>query len=255
MSINSQHLPLGISTLFSVFQKEIDLLVQQPIIIAIDGHSSCGKSTLAVQLSTLTGYTHLDSGAMYRAVTQYFLANDIDYNNEEAVRDALGKITIEFQKSGDKGLTVLNGIVVEDEIRSMLVSEHVSPVAAISAVRSFLVGQQRTLGKNKGVIMDGRDIGTVVFPHAEVKLFITASIDIRTERRYNELVEKGIENITKAEVATNLSDRDRIDSNRADSPLKKADDSLLMDTSDMKHKDQLEYALKAIFSRHQQLRN
>jgi len=208
------------------------------IIIAIDGYSACGKSTLAKDLSKKLGYAYIDTGAMYRAVTLYFLQNKIDLKDAKAVNDALSKININFTNSKGQNRTILNGEDIEEEIRKMYVSQNVSPVAAISAVRRAMVAQQQQMGKAKGVILDGRDIGTVVFPNAELKLFLTASPAIRTQRRYDELAQKG--QITDFEVIkNNLLERDKIDSTRADSPLKQAVDAVVIDNTNLSIEEQL----------------
>lgn len=215
------------------------------IIIAIDGYSSCGKSTLARALAKNLEYTFIDSGAMYRAVSYYFAENGVDYTNPEQVEKALDKITIKFVQNPTKGLadTYLNGVNVETEIRGMQVAQMVSKVSAISAVRRFLVQQQQQMGLEKGLVMDGRDIGTVVFPDAELKIFVTARPEVRAQRRLLELEEKGT-SATHEEVLQNLTERDTIDTTRADSPLKQADDAILLDNSDITRDEQLAIALK-----------
>ncbi|MCL4118175.1 UNVERIFIED_CONTAM: hypothetical protein GTU68_003081 [Idotea baltica] len=202
------------------------------MVIALDGHSSSGKSTIAKQIAGLLGYIFVDSGAMYRAVTLYLLDNNIPIDNEELVSD-----------SGMR--TMLNDVDVEAEIRTMRVSDQVSPVAAISGVRSYLVRQQRAMAGQQGIVMDGRDIGTVVFPDANVKIFVTASIKVRTVRRYNELRAKGI-SIDISDVQKNLEERDHIDSTREDSPLQQAQDAVLLDTSDLDPSQQLQKTLEII---------
>lgn len=208
------------------------------IIIAIDGYSACGKSTLAKDLSKKLGYAYIDTGAMYRAVTLFFLRNEIDFDDKVAVAKALGEITIEFVNVKGKNRTLLNGEDVEEEIRKMYVSQKVSPVATISAVRRTMVAQQQKMGEKKGVILDGRDIGTVVFPKAELKLFLTASPDIRTQRRFAEIQAKN-QVSTFEEIKANLLERDHIDSSRADSPLKQALDAVVIDNSNLSKKEQL----------------
>ena len=200
------------------------------IIIAIDGYSACGKSTLAKDLSKKIGYAYIDTGAMYRAVTLFFLRNEVDFEDAAAIAKALTKITIEFVNVKGKNRTLLNGEDVEEEIRKMYVSQQVSPVATISAVRRAMVAQQQQMGEKKGVILDGRDIGTVVFPKAALKLFLTASPDIRTQRRFEELRTKH-QISTFEEIKANLLERDHIDSSRADSPLKQAADAVVIDNS------------------------
>lgn len=215
------------------------------IIIALDGHSSCGKSTLAKNLAKELSYSYIDSGAMYRAVTLYFIRYNIDLEDAVAVKEALENIHIRFENKVGKNRTILNGEDVEEEIRQMAVSNLVSPVAAISAVRRAMVEQQQAMGKEKGLVMDGRDIGTVVFPGAELKIFLTASIEERTMRRYLELIEKGQE-ITVEKVRENLQERDYIDSNRADSPLRKAEDAIIIDNTSMSAEATLKKVLELV---------
>lgn len=212
------------------------------IIIAIDGYSSCGKSTLAKAMAKALHYAYLDSGAMYRAVTLYFLDQAVDYNNPEQVADALTKIEVHFERINGQNCTFLNGLNVENEIRQMRVSSHVSPVSAISAVRRAMVKQQQAMGKRRGIVADGRDIGTVVFPDAELKIFLTADLDVRTSRRHLELAAKGID-AEWDDIQKNLSERDQMDSSRADSPLRKADDAIVIDNTLLSEKEQLEKAL------------
>ena len=214
---------------------------QKKIIITIDGWSSCGKSTLAKQLSKELGYTYIDSGAMYRAITLYFLRNHIDWTKHHQVENALKDIDLEFRSNHKNGQTeiYLNGENVEYVIRDLVVAEKVSDVAAIKEVRDFAVAQQQLMGKDKAIVMDGRDIGTVVFPHAELKIFMTADNAIRVERRFKELYEKN-PNITIEEVKANLEMRDYIDSHREISPLRKADDAIELDNSNIGIKEQLE---------------
>lgn len=206
--------------------------------MALDGHSSCGKSTYAKLIAAELGYSYIDTGAMYRAVTltamEAGLFHRSDAPPEQEIEALLKHIDLDLRHNPEKQRTEiwLNGRMVEDVIRSMEVSDHVSYIAAIPAVRRKMVEYQRLLGEKKGVVMDGRDIGTVVFPHAELKIFLTASLEVRAERRYNELIEKGMQ-AEFEEVKANLAKRDHIDSNRADSPLKQADDALLLDNSAM----------------------
>jgi cytidylate kinase len=215
------------------------------ITIAIDGHSSCGKSTLAKALSKALNYIYIDSGAMYRAVTYFFLENNINLEDNQAIAKALSEIEIRFKRD-ERGIrTILNGIDVENEIREMRVSEMVSPVATISAVRKELVKQQRQLGKEKGIVMDGRDIGTVVFKDAELKIFLTADPEIRVQRRYDELKAKGL-NVDLETVKANLLKRDHIDSTREDSPLRKAADAIVINNTLLTPPQQLEKALELV---------
>lgn len=214
------------------------------IIITIDGWSSCGKSTLAKQLAKTLHYVYIDSGAMYRAITLYFLRNMVDWTKEKQVTDALKNIELEFipnEKSGEAEI-YLNGENVEYLIRDLIIAEKVSEVATIKAVRTFAVAQQRKMGEKKGIVMDGRDIGTVVFPKAELKIFMTADNAIRVERRFRELYAKN-PNITIEEVKNNLEMRDYIDSHREISPLKKAEDAVVLDNSYITPEQQLELAL------------
>lgn len=216
---------------------------KRKIIIAIDGHSSCGKSTLARDVAKSLKYIYVDSGAMYRAVTLYFIEQKIDITDLPTVETSLDKIKITFKSKRGKNLCYLNGQLVEDQIRTHEVSDLVSEVATISAVRKFLVSMQKNYGKDKGLVMDGRDIGTVVFPDAELKVFVTAELEIRSHRRYLELKNKGQE-IEFEQVKKNLVKRDRIDSTRADSPLMQAADAIVLDNSHLSTKEQLKAVVK-----------
>ncbi len=211
----------------------------------MDGYSSCGKSTLARALAQELNYVFIDSGAMYRAITLYFLRHHIDWSNQEAVVAALAEINLQFHYNPNTGSSdmYLNDENVEALIRDMLVSERVSDVAAIKEVREFAVAQQQEMGKRKGIVMDGRDIGTTVFPNAELKLFITADPVVRVERRFKEMVAKN-PHITIEEVKDNLEMRDYIDSHREVSPLRKADDAIVLDNSNLTREEQLAQALK-----------
>ncbi|MCF3112105.1 (d)CMP kinase [Niabella sp. CC-SYL272] len=217
------------------------------IIVAIDGWSSCGKSTLAKQMAKVLGYIYVDSGAMYRAITLYFLRNHIDWDKEKEVKEALKDIELDFRTNDQNGTVeiYLNDENVEYLIRDLIVAEKVSEVAAVKAVREFAVAQQQKLGKKKGIVMDGRDIGTVVFPKAELKLFMTADNAVRVERRFKELVEKN-PNITIEEVAENIQMRDYIDSNREVSPLRQAKDAIVIDNTNLTPEEQLKKALKLV---------
>lgn len=215
------------------------------IIIAIDGHSSCGKSTLARDLAAALGFGYVDSGAMYRAVTLFFLDHAVELTDEEAVAKALDQISIEFKHAAGRNRTFLNGQDVEDDIRTMRVSEWVSPVAAVPAVRRALVRQQKALGRRGGIVMDGRDIGTVVFPEAELKIFLTAEPNERVRRRQLELHENGVE-LSADSIRENLLERDRIDSTRDDSPLRKAEDAIVMDNTRLTRQEQLELVLNLV---------
>lgn len=206
--------------------------------IAIDGYSSCGKSTIAKALANELGYTYIDTGAMYRAVTLYFLRNELDVKDAQAVDQALKAIQITFSNEGKE--VWLNGENVSDEIRQMPVAENVSKISAIKAVRIAMVEQQRAIGSKQNVVMDGRDIGTAVFPDAELKLFMTADPLIRAERRFKELEAKG-EQVTIAEILTNLTQRDHDDTTRAESPLVQAEDAVVLDNSHLNQEQQLEW--------------
>ena len=213
------------------------------IIITIDGYSSCGKSTLARQLASRLNYVFIDSGAMYRAITLYFLEHKTDIKDEKAISDALDQIRLEFINNGTPGQSDihLNGDNVEKAIRTLKVSNHVSDIAALEAVRHFAVSQQQAMGEKKGIVMDGRDIGTTVFPKAELKIFMTASIEVRTHRRYDELKAK-YPDISLEEVKDNLLKRDLIDSTRKISPLRQAKDAITLDNSKLSMPQQLDIA-------------
>lgn len=213
-------------------------------IITIDGWSSCGKSTLAKQMAKVLGYVYIDSGAMYRAITLYFLRNSIDFTNKKMVENTLENISIEFEHNdkSQQSEILLNGENVEYLIRDMIIAEKVSDVAAIKEVREFAVAHQQQLGKKKGIVMDGRDIGTTVFPKAELKIFMTADITVRVERRFKEMFEKN-PNVTIEEVKTNLMLRDYIDSNREVSPLRKANDAVILDNTNLTMEEQLKFAM------------
>jgi len=213
------------------------------IIIAIDGYSSCGKSTLAKGLAKALHLAYLDTGAMYRAVTLYLLKNNIDYNDLDAVAAALQQVSIHFERIHGQNHTFLNDVDVETEIRSMHVSEHVSPVSAISMVRKAMVQQQKAFGKRRNIVADGRDIGTVVFPDADLKIFLVADADVRTSRRHLELASKGID-AEWDDIYKNLTERDQIDSSRADSPLRKADDATVLDNTLLSEEEQLAITLE-----------
>ena len=220
------------------------------IIIALDGHSSCGKSTYAKRIAAELGYAYIDTGAMYRAVTlacmDTGLFDNTDSPSVEKVEAQLEDVELDLRFNAEKERTeiFLNNRMVEDLIRSMEVSNHVSYISTLPAVRRKMVEYQRGLGEGKGVVMDGRDIGTVVFPHAEMKIFLTASEKIRATRRHKELIEKGMP-ANYEDVLGNISKRDRIDSSREDSPLKQAEDSLVLDNSQMTVDEQMEWFRKA----------
>lgn len=229
---------------------ELDTMESFKITIAIDGFSSCGKSTLAKALAEELGYIFIDSGAMYRGITLFAMQNDLIIDgliDEEELYHRLDDISLQFElnTSTKRPELLLNGTNVESLIRTLEVSNNVSPIAALKPVRDKLVSQQRILGLEGGVVMDGRDIGSVVFPNAELKLFVTADPEIRAERRYNELLGKGQE-ITIQEVRENLSSRDLIDTTRKESPLVQADDAIVLDNSNLSPQDQLEKALELV---------
>lgn len=218
----------------------------QRIIIAVDGYSSSGKSSMAKQLARTIGYRYVDSGAMYRAVTLYAMRNGmIDADGQvdtAAIVSALPMIEIDFKVDGERQLTTLNGEIVEDEIRQMAVSNNVSPVSAIPEVRHRLTALQKSFGIEKGIVMDGRDIGTTVFPDAELKIFVNAAAETRARRRYRELLEKGVE-ANYEEVLANVVERDHIDETRAESPLRRADDAIDLDNSAMTIEEQNQWLL------------
>ena len=216
-------------------------------IIAIDGWSACGKSTLAKQLANKLGYVYIDSGAMYRAITLFFLRQNINLSNAAEVLEALRNINIDFRLNTDSQHSdiYLNGENIEVLIRDLSVAGKVSNIAAIAAVRTFAVAQQQKMGNNKGIVMDGRDIGTTVFPNAEIKLFMTADSAIRVERRLKELTPKN-PHITMEEVKKNLENRDHLDSTREISPLRKAADAIVLDNTHLTMDEQLEFALRLI---------
>lgn len=219
--------------------------MKKKIIIAIDGFSSCGKSTLAKAMAKALEYVFVDTGAMYRAIALYFLRNNIAFNDSASIEAALHAIELRFKYNSatQKSDMYLNGENVEQEIREMQVSQKVSEVASIAAVRDFAVAQQQAMGVDKGIVMDGRDIGTVVFPNAELKIFVTADPAIRLERRYQELLQTNPA-IPKEAVAANLQQRDLMDSTRAHSPLKQADDALVLDNTNLDRAQQFELAMK-----------
>jgi cytidylate kinase len=218
------------------------------ITIAIDGHSSCGKSTMAKDLARRVGYIYVDTGAMYRSVTLYALRNGL-FNEDGSIKtdeleQQMPQIHISFQLNPETGRpdTYLNGECVEQTIRSLEVSNHVSPIAALPFVRTAMVAQQQEMGQDGGIVMDGRDIGTVVFPHAELKVFVTASAEVRAQRRYDELLQKGMP-ADYDDILRNVQERDYIDSHREVSPLRQADDALLLDNSHMTIPEQNEWLM------------
>ena len=228
-------------------------MTNHKIVVAIDGHSSCGKSTIAKAVAVRFGYIFIDSGAMYRAVTLFALRHHLITDGSVKKQELIGllpEILIEFRYNPEKQKsdTYLNGENVEDEIRQLTVSQNVSPVATIAEVRAAMVRLQKELGKNKGIVMDGRDIGTVVFPDAELKLFVTASAEIRAQRRFDELTANG-ETVSYKEILQNVQERDHIDSTREASPLRKANDALVLDNSHMTREEQLKWVIERVQER------
>ncbi|HEY4784451.1 MAG TPA: (d)CMP kinase [Bacteroidales bacterium] len=226
---------------------------KQPIVIALDGYSSCGKSSFAKTIAKELGYIYIDSGAMYRAITLFAMQNGLIRNgkaDQYSLEKYLSELEIDFRYNSNSSQyeTCLNGENVESKIRSMEVSENVSEVSKIKSVRQRLVALQRRMGEKKGIVMDGRDIGTVVFPNADIKIFMTATLEVRAQRRFLELKEKGL-SVSLEEVKENLTQRDNIDQNRTESPLKKADDALILDNSNMTPAQQLEW-FKKILEKH-----
>ncbi|SEL87366.1 (d)CMP kinase [Parapedobacter koreensis] len=211
-------------------------------VIAIDGYSSCGKSTLAKALAKKLHYLYIDSGAMYRAVTLYFIRNVVPIADQAKIADALSAIHIDFHTDAGQTRILLNEEDVSEEIRQMYISDYVSEVSAIRAVRLAMVDQQQRMGSNQNIVMDGRDIGTTVFPDADLKIFMTADPKVRAERRYLELKNKG-EDITLEEVFENLAHRDYIDTTREESPLVRADDAIILDNTNLNEEEQLQFVL------------
>ena len=220
-----------------------------PIVIAIDGYSACGKSTTAKQVASILGYRYIDTGAMYRAVTLHFLDHHVALTNPKEVTRALQQIHITFKvNSKNISETFLNGLNVEKEIRKMRISENVSQVSTLKEVRQTLVDQQRRMGKEKGVVMDGRDIGTVVFPNAELKLFMTAEVLVRAFRRQRELLQRG-QLVDLDDVIENLLHRDKIDTGREESPLRQADDAIVIDTTHITIDEQVDEVVRRALSK------
>lgn len=226
-----------------------DICAMGNIIVTIDGYSSCGKSTLAKKLAAKLNYRYIDSGAMYRAITLYFLRNQVNWSDHAAVQEALENITLEFFVNPENGKTeiYLNGENVEYVIRDLVVAEKVSEVAAVKEVRDFAVAEQQKLGAGKGIVMDGRDIGTTVFPDAELKIFLMADAAVRVARRFKELYEKNPA-VTLEEVRHNLEMRDYIDSHRDISPLRKAEDAIVLDNSELTPEETLDKAYEMVIS-------
>jgi len=224
--------------------------LKQPLVIAIDGHSSCGKSSFAKSIAKELGYLYVDSGAMYRAITLFALRKGFVVGGKadaSLIEEHLPEVNLDFRFNNKTSIyeTFLGEENIEKAIRSMEVSENVSEVSKIKVVRTWLVGLQRKLGEIKGIVMDGRDIGTVVFPNAEIKLFMTASLEVRAERRFKELQEKGIP-VSMSDIIENLSQRDYTDQNRAESPLRKASDAIVLDNSDMTPDQQMTWFKKLL---------
>jgi CMP/dCMP kinase len=217
------------------------------IVVAIDGHSSCGKSTTAKLVAKELGYAYIDTGAMYRAVTLYFLQNYIDVADDHGIKKALENISVTFKRNvkTTRNETYLNGLNVEDEIRKMYVTDKVSEVSVIPAVRHAMVKEQQKMGRKRGVVMDGRDIGTTVFPDAEVKVFMTADVITRAQRRQQELLAKD-QMVDLDIIIENLKKRDYIDSNRAESPLRQAPDAVLLDTSYITIDEQVDFVMDKV---------
>lgn len=225
--------------------KSIFAGMNKNIVIAIDGYSSCGKSTLARALAKKLHYIYIDSGAMYRAVTLYFLRNNVNLKDELAIEGALEQIHLNFHSRDYQTHITLNEEDVSEEIRQMPVSELVSEVSTIKAVRKAMVRQQQRMGRSKNIVMDGRDIGTVVFPDADLKLFMTADPKIRAERRHKELQSKG-EVVSLEEIFDNLAHRDFLDTTREESPLQRAEDAIILDNTSMTEEEQLDFAIQRI---------
>lgn len=224
--------------------------MMKKIVIALDGHSSCGKSTTAKKVAAELGYAYIDTGAMYRAVTLYVLQHHVSLTNHKEVCDALDNIDISFHYNSKtkRNETYLNGLNVEDEIRKMYISNQVSEVSVVPEVRHAMVAQQQKMGRKRGVVMDGRDIGTAVFPDAEVKVFMTADVDTRARRRQQELLEKN-QLVNLDEIRENLQKRDHIDSTRKESPLRRAEDADLLDTSHMTVDEQVDFVMHKVTSK------
>lgn len=220
--------------------------MRKNLVVAIDGYSSCGKSTLAKALAKKLGFIYIDSGAMYRAVTLYFIRNHVDMTDTEAVKDALQHIELNFHSRDYQSHITLNGEEVSDEIRQMPVSENVSEVAANKFVRKDMVKQQQRMGKSKNIVMDGRDIGTTVFPDAQIKFFMTADPKVRAERRFKELQSKGDLTTTMEDVFENIAHRDYLDTTRAESPLTRAEDAVILDNTEITEQEQLDFAIEQV---------
>ena len=228
-----------------ILETKCTFALMDNIVVAIDGYSSCGKSTLAKALAKKLHFVYIDSGAMYRAVTLYFIRNNVDLNNLAAVEKALSEVHLNFHSRDYQTHITLNDEEVSEEIRQMPVSEQVSSVSAIRSVRREMVKQQQRMGRSKNIIMDGRDIGTAVFPDAQIKIFMTADPNIRAERRYRELTTNG-ETVSLEEVFENLAHRDYQDTTRKESPLVRAQDAIILDNTEMSEEEQLGFALEQV---------
>ena len=228
--------------------------MEKKIIVAIDGHSSCGKSTMAKWLAKEVGYIYVDTGAMYRTITLFALRNNLitpSGIDEPRLEKALSEVRVSFTLDPQTNLPLacLNGEIVEKEIRGMQVSSNVSPIAALPCVREVMTKQQQQMGLDKGIVMDGRDVGTVVFPNAELKIFVTASAEVRAQRRYDELIDKGETNISFEDILRNVKERDYIDSHREISPLRQAPDALVLDNSSLSREEQNQWLLSQFKAR------
>lgn len=228
--------------------------MEKKIIVAIDGHSSCGKSTMAKWLAKEVGYIYVDTGAMYRTITLFALRNNLitpSGIDEPRLEKALSEVRVSFTLDPQTNLPLacLNGEIVEKEIRGMQVSSNVSPIAALPFVREVMTKQQQQMGQDKGIVMDGRDVGTVVFPDAELKIFVTASAEVRAQRRYDELIDKGETNISFEDILRNVKERDYIDSHREISPLRQAPDALVLDNSSLSREEQNQWLLSQFKAR------
>ncbi|HMR18173.1 MAG TPA: (d)CMP kinase [Sphingobacterium sp.] len=223
-------------------------MAKENFVIAVDGFSSCGKSTVAKALANALNFVFVDSGAMYRAVTLYFLRHDVDLQDSHAVSRALSQIQIDFIPHPEGADILLNGEDVSKEIRQMHISDKVSEVSTIKEVRTAMVAQQQLLGSRRNIVMDGRDIGTTVFPQADLKIFMTADPEVRAMRRYAELIDKG-QQISLEEVRQNLAHRDHIDSTREESPLRQAEDAIVLDNSTLNQEEQLRFVMKEYLKR------
>jgi cytidylate kinase len=220
-------------------------MTKKKLVIAIDGYSSCGKSTVAKALAHKLNFVYVDSGAMYRAVTYYFLENNVDLQNPKEIDQALQNIHIDLQNGGTNSIVLLNDVDISKEIREMRISERVSDFSSIKAIRSALVKQQQAMALRRSIVMDGRDIGTVVFPHAQVKIFMTADPKVRADRRYKELKAAG-QKVSLEEVFENIAHRDFQDTTRKESPLKRAKDAIILDNTNLNEREQLNFVINEV---------